>query len=70
MAQVICFCFDWPGIKAVPLEKLTHNGRFLPAHQSIGTQEKAFIGKDVEVEQLMMAGGCIVGVEGMGQNGR
>lgn len=49
---------------------LVDNGRYLAPHQPIFAQKEAFVGENVELEQLVVAGGGAVGVEGGGQNGR
>ena len=49
---------------------LVDNGRYLAAHQTILAQKEALVGENVELEQLVVAGGGAVGVEWGGQNGR
>ncbi len=45
---------------------LLNNGRFLTTHQPIVPQKEALVGKNIELKQLMMAGGSRVGIKRLG----
>lgn len=57
----------WPAQLKI---ELIDNGRHVTPHQSIFPQKETFVGKNVELEQLVMAGGGVIGAKGLGQNGR
>ncbi len=50
--------------------QLVDNGRLLAPYQPVIPQKEAFVRKNIELEQGVMAGGSGVGVKWIGQNGR
>ena len=61
MPQMIGLVVGYGRLPAELKCMLVDNGRYVTPHQSIFPQKEAFVRKNVELKQLMMVGGCVIG---------